>query len=377
MSPSVTPTVLARLRLAAQGILPTSISPGPGPGDVVRSLTALQGQDFPGVLWSIGLRSPGSTRAAVEAAFNSGELVRSWPMRGTLHVTLAEDLGWILSLTAERMESGMSTRHRELEITTADVDKVRELALALVAEQGGRVSRDELFTAFERAGQGTKAQRGYHLLFLLCLQGTLVQGPINSAAGNGNSQFFVSAEAWIKNPRAMDREQALAELALRYFSSHGPATIKDFQWWSKLTLKDISAGLAQLGDQLASVVCNGVSYWLAPETAELLGGTVPGTRSLLLLPGFDEYLLGYTDRSAALAPHHAPLTVPGGNGVFKATVVAGGKVAGTWRKAQGMAEKQRQLAGVVLPELFGELSPNQTRSLEKSATAYKRFLLPN
>lgn len=298
-------------------------------------------------------------------------------MRGTLHVTLAEDLGWILSLTAERMESGLATRHRQLEITTADVEKVRELALALLAEQDGRVSRDELFAAFEQAGQGTKVQRGYHLLFLLCLQGTLVQGPINSTAGNGNSQSFVSAEAWIKNPRAMDREQALAELALRYFSSHGPATLKDFQWWSKLTLKDINTGLTQIKDQLAIVECNGVSYWLAPETAELLGGTVPGARSLLLLPGFDEYLLGYTDRSAALAPHHAPLTVPGGNGVFKATVVAGGKVAGTWRKAQGAAEKQRQLSDVVLPQLFGELSPGHHKALEKSAKAYKSFLLPN
>ncbi|MHA7268220.1 winged helix DNA-binding domain-containing protein [Arthrobacter sp. HLT1-20] len=377
MNPRVTPTVLARLRLAAQGILPTSTSPSPGPVDVVRSLAALQGQDFPGALWSIGLRAPWSTRATVEAAFNSGELVRSWPMRGTLHVTLAEDLGWILSLTAERMERSLATRHRQLDIAAPDVEKVRELALTLLGQTGGRVTRDELFAAFERAGQGTKAQRGYHLLFLLCLQGTLVQGPINTEAGNGNSQFFVSSEEWIKNPRTLNREQALAELALRYFSSHGPATIKDFQWWAKLTLKDITTGLDHVKDQLTSVECEGVSYWLAPETAQLLGGTVPGARSLILLPGFDEYLLGYTDRSAALAPEHAPLTVPGGNGVFKATVIHGGQVTGTWRKAQGAAEKQRELAGVVLPELFGELSPNQNRALEKSAANYKRFLTPN
>lgn len=373
MSPRVTPTVLARLRLAAQGILPTSTSPSPGPVDVVRSLAALQGQDFPGVLWSIGLRAPGSTRATVEAAFNSGELVRSWPMRGTLHVTLAEDLGWMLSLTAERMVKGMATRHRQLAITTADVEKARGLALGLVEQLGGRASRDDLLAAFEQAGQGTTAQRGYHLLFRLCTEGTLVQGPINTA-GNGNSQFFVSSEAWLKNPRELDREQALAELALRYFRSHGPATVKDFQWWAKLTLADIKTGLAQLGDQLVTVECAGVSYWLAPETAELLGAMVPGARSLKLLPGFDEFLLGYADRRAVLTPEHAPLTVPGGNGMFKSTVVAGGRVAGTWRKAQGAIEKQRQLAGVVLPELFAEISPAQRLALEKAAKAYLRFL---
>lgn len=379
MTTSVTPPVLARLRLAAQLILPSSIGPTSGPVDVVRWLTALQGQDFPGALWSIGLRVPGSTRADVEDAFNRGELVRSWPMRGTLHVTLAQDLGWILSLTRERMISALASRHRELEITTPDVEKVRELAIALLEQSGGRASRDALLTDFERAGQPVKAQRGIHLLFMLCLQGTLLQGPMNTGAGNGNTQFFVRSEQWVKNPRVLEREQALAELCLRYFRSHGPATLKDFQWWSKLPLKDIKAGLDQVKNQLESVECNGVAYWLAPETAELLGGpgnrkTVNGARSVLLLPGFDEYLLGYTDRSAALAPEHAPLTVPGNNGMFKATVVAGGKVAGTWRKAQGAAEKQRQRAGVVLPEFFTELSPTQARTLDTAAKKYAAFL---
>lgn len=370
---SVTPATIARLRLGAQMILPTSTSPAPGPVDVVRWLTALQGQDFPGALWSIGLRAPGTTRVDVEAAFNSGEILRSWPLRGTLHVTAAEDLGWILSLTAERMVGAAAARHRQLEIVPADLDQVRELAFAVLAAGEDahvpKATRGELFAAFEAAGQPTKAQRGIHLLWLLCQERTLVQGPIS-----GNAQFFVLSKDWIKNPRQLGREEALAELALRYFRSHGPATIADFQWWSKLTLKDINAGMAYASQQLESVTCNGADYWLAPETAAMLGGKAPGARSLVLLPGFDEFLLGYTDRSAALAPEHAQLTVPGGNGMFKATIVAGGKVAGTWRKAQGAAEKQRQVAGVVLPELFGDLSQAQTKALVKAADRYADFL---
>ncbi|WP_154606042.1 winged helix DNA-binding domain-containing protein [Arthrobacter sp. AQ5-05] len=387
MTPGVTPSTIARLRLAAQWIRPAllkaSTIPTPGPVDVVRSLTALQGQDFPGALWAIGLRSPGRTRTDVTAAFNRGELVRSCPLRGTLHVTVAEDLGWILSLTAGRMLQGQATRHRQLGITTSDLEHVRGLALTLLEQSGGKSTRETLLAAFEQAGQGTKAQRGYHFLFLLCLKQTLVQGPVNPD-GNGNTQFYVSSQDWIKNPRTLERDEALAELALRYFRSHGPATIKDFQWWSKLTIKDINAGLAQARAGLETIECNGSSYFMAPETAELLGGASgksvqrravpPGARSVLLLPGFDEYLLGYTDRSAALAPEHAHLTVPGNNGMFKATVVVGGRVAGTWRKAQGAAEKQRQLSGVVLPELFGVLSPAQSKALENSAQAYKRYL---
>lgn len=379
---NVNPQDIARLRLAAQGILPAlptpSTSPTPGPVDVVRSLTALQGQDFPGVLWSIGLRAAGSTRTDVTAAFNSGALVRSNPLRGTLHVTVAEDLGWILSLTAERMRQSQTARHRQLGITTPDLAQVRDLALALLDRSGGRATRAGLFAEFEQAGQITKAQRGYHFLFLLCLEQTLVQGPINDES-SGTTQFYVSSQEWIKKPRELDRQDALAELALRYFRSHGPATIKDFQWWSKLTLKDIKSGLHQARKELETVECKGTEYWLAPETVELLGSAeiqkpIKGASSVLLLPGFDEYLLGYTDRSAALAPEHAQLTVPGGNGMFKATVVVGGKVAGTWRKAQGKEEKQRQRSGVVLPELFTQLDPSQDKALDTAASKYAHFL---
>ncbi|ALE07065.1 hypothetical protein AL755_18975 [Arthrobacter sp. ERGS1:01] len=371
---TVTPATLARLRLAAQWILPSSTSPTSGPADVVRWMTALQGQDFPGALWSIGLRSPGSTREDVEGAFNRGEIVRSWPLRGTLHVSAAEDLGWILSLTSERMLKSVASRHRQLGITTSDLGQVREVALSLLEADGSgevpRAGRDELFAAFEAARQPTQTQRGMHLLWLLCVEGTLVQGPITGGAGSGTAQYFVRTDQWITAPRTLPREAALAELALRYFRGHGPATVRDFQWWAKLTLADIKIGLAQAGDQLESVQCEGATYYLAPETAELLKGTVPGARSVLLLPGFDEYLLGYTDRSAALAPEHADLTVPGGNGVFRSTVVTGGKVAGTWRKAPAAS------GAVVLSELFGELSPNQVKALEKSAEAYAKFLTP-
>lgn len=373
MTNRMTPLTLAKLRLAAQLIRPTSTSPTRGPVDVVRWLTALQSQDLPGALWAIGLRSPGIGRSEVVAAFNSGELVRSCPLRGTLHVTAAEDLGWILSLTAERMRAAQSARHRQLEISAADIDLVRGLALELLAQLGGRVTREDFFAACEQVGQGTMAQRGYHLLFLLCLEGTLVQGPVNGAS-TGTTQFYVSSKDWIKKPRILGKEEALGELALRYFRSHGPATIKDFQWWAKLTLKDIKLGLDRAQDSLESLESDGERYWLAPETAELLGGTVSGARSVLLLPGFDEYVLGYTDRSAALAPDYAPRIVPGNNGMFKATIVAGGRVVGTWRKAQGAAERERQLADVVLPEFFEDLPPNQYKALETSARKYATFL---
>ncbi len=385
----ITPAALARLRLSSQRLVGSSFA---SPVDAVRWMTAMQGQDLPGALWSVGLRAPGTRRSDVLAALDSAEIVRSWPMRGTLHLTAAEDLGWILALTSGRMVSGMAGRHRQLGITTADIESARDVAVALLAAEGAMTSRDELLTAFRAACQPTENQRGIHLLWLLSVTGTLVQGP-----SDGNAQRFVLMDRWIRSPRSMEREEALAELVLRYFRSHGPATLKDFCWWTKLTLKDARTGLELVKSQLLDLTVEGTVYWMSRETADLLTGRdlqpgreIPGSRSVLLLPGFDEFLLGYMDRSAALAPEYGALTVPGNNGMFKATIVAGGKVVGTWHRTAQTTQRataqttqrataqttQRTQPGAaaVEPQLFAALTPAQQRAFGRAATGYLTFV---
>ncbi|MCY0904510.1 winged helix DNA-binding domain-containing protein [Arthrobacter sp. H14-L1] len=384
----VPPAVLARLRLSGQRLVGSSFGT---PLDAVRWMTAMQGQDLPGALWSVGLRVPGSTLRDVRAALDSGDIVRSWPMRGTLHLSAAEDLGWILALTSERMIAGMAGRHRQLEITTADIETARNAAFELLPASEASpgcvsaatdipatsASRDEIFAAFRRAGQPTENQRGIHLLLLLSLTGTLVQGP-----RDGNTQKFVLLENWIRHPRVLERDEGLAELVLRYFNSHGPATVKDFCWWTKLTVKDATEGLNTVKHQLLPMDVDGSQYWMSRETADLITGRdlrpgreLPGTRSVLLLPGFDEFLLGYKDRSAALGAEHAPLIVPGNNGMFKPTVVTGGTVAGTWRRIRHPSGSSSRPA-VVETALFHDLSPAQQRAYAKATAGYARFLAP-
>lgn len=362
----LTPATLARLRLASQGLLGSTLR---SPAEAVSWMTAMQGQDLAGALHSVALRVPGVTRAEVRAELDAGRIVRSWPLRGTLHLTAAADLGWIMGLTSERVMAGQAARQRQLGITASDLESARSVAVGLLA--GGRsASRDELQRGFQSVRQETAGQRGIHLLWLLSLTGTLVQGPTAGA-----KQLFVLMEEWITSPRRPDRGTALAELALRYFRSHGPATVPDFAWWSKLTRSDARAGLNAVKDQLVELPAGntavpGETYWLAPETAALLDGPVPGSQSLLLLPGFDEFLLGYADRSAALDPGHAELIVPGGNGVFRPTVVSGGRVVGTWRRTAAA----RAATAVVECEPFGPLSAAQQRRLDKAGRDYARFL---
>lgn len=361
-SQRVTPRLMGRLRLATQGLL------GPGLGSVpeaVRWMTASQAQDLQAALWAIGLRVPGSGLADVRAALDSGSVVRSWPMRGTLHLVAPEDLRWMLGLTAERLTRSIAGRHRELDITWADIEKCRDVALERVAG-GGSLSRTELFGVFEAAGQPTTGQRGIHILGTLCRHGWLVQGPLA-----GNQQLLVAFDEWIPVSRTLERQEGIAEFALRYFRSHGPATLRDFAWWTQIPLTDVRPAFKEISGQLVELEFDDTSYWMSPETASMLDDGVPGQRSVLLLPGFDEFLLGYQDRSLVLAPGHANMIVPGGNGVFKKTLVAGGEVIGTW------AGPGKGRSAAVVPELFDEAKPlgaGARSAFTKAAKEYLAFL---
>ncbi|MGX9900154.1 winged helix DNA-binding domain-containing protein [Arthrobacter sp. SA17] len=257
-------------------------------------MTATQAQDLPAALWAVGLRSSGAGLGSVRSALDEGEIVRSWPMRGTLHLVAPEDLRWMLSITTPRMIRAAATRHRQLEISERDIKLCRDVALEMLT--GGKAAtRQEMFAGFEAAGQVTKEQRGVHLLGLLCQTASIVLGPLA-----GNQQKFAVFDEWIPGSRNLEREEGIAEWVLRYMRSHGPATERDFSWWSGIPLTEVRQGLSSVESELVKLVFEGTTYWLPPSTAELLDGGIPGERSVQALPAFDEFLLGYMDRSLVL-----------------------------------------------------------------------------
>lgn len=374
----VTSRIIGRLRLASQGLLAGGF---PSIPDAVRGMTAMQAQDLQAALWAVGLRLPEAGVSDVRAALDSGAVVRSWPMRGTLHLLAPEDLRWILNITTPRLVQGMASRHRQLEITAGDVEVCRKIALDLLsgdlhsrgpnsgAPGDGRrrgATRRELFEAFEAGGQPPTGQRGIHLLGLLCQNAVLVPGPLD-----GNQQRFVAFDDWITTSRDLGREEGIAELLLRYLCSHGPATVRDFAWWSNTTLTEARAALASVRGELVELEFGGTEYWMSPQTAELLAGSVPGQRTVLALPCFDEFILGYTDRSLVLRPEHAQKIVPGGNGVFKKAIVAGGEVVGTWAR-QGTG---RGASFVAEPfDMSTPLGPAALAGFNRSIAQYEKFL---
>lgn len=355
--PAFTPSRrrLTALRLLAQHIGRGELS---RPLDVVRQMLAMQAQDFPGVKWSVGIRQARATEAAVERACDAGEIVRSWPLRGTLHLVAGEDLGWLLALTAPRATASVAGRRAALGITESDVEKAREIALSALS---GRqvLTRDALLATFETGGVSTLGQRAYHILWYLAQTGTLVLG-----ATAGTKQTFALLDEWVPQPRRLHGDEALGQLALRYFRSHGPATAADLARWSGLTVGDVRRGIGICGVALTTLELDGVTYHLAPETLDM----APPAARVHLLPGFDEYLLGYGDRTAALAREHSDAIVPGANGMFKPTIVVDGEVVGTWQRTV----RAREIVIEAAP--FAPLPTPVRQALAIAADAYGAFI---
>ncbi|WP_426521096.1 winged helix DNA-binding domain-containing protein [Diaminobutyricibacter sp. McL0618] len=349
---------LYRFRQAAHALTAPLVSPLA----VAERMLAVQAQDFAAACWALGVRAPGATHADVISALERGEIVRSWPMRGTLHFVPARELGWMLRVTTPRMIAGLALRHRQLELEEHDFARARDLVVEALA--GGRsLGRPELMELWERNGIRTAGQRGYHLIYYLAQTGVLCWGPPHRT-----QQSLVLLDEWAPDQRPLDGDEALAEFLLRYLAGHGPATLKDYVWWSKGTMAGAKAGLTLIRDRLTSFDLDGVTYWMTAELADAAPARAPRSRSVHVLPGFDEYLLGYQDRTPVLAPEFADRIVPGANGIFKPLVVSKGRVAGTWRRTANGSRV------AVEAEPFVPFTPAEQAGFATGVRAYGRFL---
>ncbi len=327
------------------------------PADVVRRLGAVQAQDYLGALWAVGLRmEPGAVEADVEAALADGSIVRTWPMRGTLHFVTAEDIRWMLALMTPRIVARNAARlKRDYGI---DRDLVtRSTDLMINALQGGkRLTRDEAYAMLEANGVPAAKQRGLHLLWWISQEGHICFGPRQK-----KQQTFVLLDEWVPKSRVPDRDEALGELALRYFTGHGPATLHDFVWWSGLTVAEAKSAVEIAGTGLVREERSGTIFRSGVDS------DFPHSSSVHLLPAFDEYTVGYTDRSAILEAEHARLAVTR-NGILNPVVVVEGRCVGVWKRTLGKG------AVVVAPVAFTEFGGDVVGGIEGAARRYGEFL---
>jgi hypothetical protein len=347
-------TEIARRRLRAQLLSTTTFT---RPADVVARLGAVQAQDYLGALWAVGLRLVGAHARDIERAIEERTIVRSWPMRGTLHFVAASDARWMIDLLAPRAASGAAGRMRAMGIDRTVAQRARR-ALAKHLEGGRRLTRQAAYRALEHAGIPAAKERGLHILWWLAHEGFVCFGP-----REGKKQTFVLLDEWLPRARRFARDEALAELARRYFVGHGPATEADFAWWSGLTLADVRLAIQLAGKSVEGETILGQRYWFGPSAA--LADEARARSSARALPPFDEFLVGYADRTAAIDSTHAARLSP--FDVLGPVVIVDGRLVATWKRR--ITGRGVRFSTVPL----SPLSQSKAAAVERALAAYARF----
>lgn len=327
------------------------------PHNVVSGMGAVQAQDYLGALWAVGLRAPGTTEADIELALAERRIVRTWPLRGTLHFVAAADIRWILALAAPRAMAQAAGRLRQLELDEGVLAHSRDIVMAAL-HGGRRLTRAALYAQLESGGVSPAGQRGIHIIGRLAQEGLICFG-----ARDGKQPTFVLLEEWVPAAKTLPREEAVAELTRRYFTSHGPATLHDFVWWSGLTRSDARAGLEMMQGYLVEEVIANQTYWRAASMPTLHLSS-PAAH---LLPAFDEYLVGYQDRRAVLDPALVK-RINAGGGMLNPVIVIDGQVAGTWKRTL------KKDTVTITPSWFASPTGDQLHAFHAAAQRYAAFL---
>lgn len=332
------------------------------PGELVAWMGAMQAQAYGMTKWAVGLRLKNGTFAAVNEALNKGEILRTHVMRPTWHLVAAEDIRWMVQLSAARISAANDSygKSRNLDISPALYIRVNGL-LGRMLEGGNALTKQEIASRLEQAGIETANSEATRFLLHAETDGLVCSGP-----DRGGKPTYALLDERVPARKELHREEALATLALRYFQSHSPATLADFVWWSGLSLGETRQAVGLAEGKLIRETYAGTE-WFVHESC----GVHPGNRSaagkMHLLPSFDEYLISYKDRTHVLAAEHQPKAFNRW-GTFYPVVLYKGRIVGTWTKTAG-----RKAGGIVTDFFPGQPQPDE-KTIRQAVERYRRFL---
>ncbi len=347
-------TDIAKMRLVSQQLVET---PFTTVKNLVSWMGAMQAQDYAMVKWALGVRLPGSTDQGIEAAINTGDIIRTHVLRPTWHVVSAADVRWMLALTAPRIKASLRSRHKALELSEPVVLKSHAV-IEHALRDGVHLTREEMIAELENAHILTGANRASHLLLRAELDGIVCSG-----VTQGGKYTYALLEERVPTTHPLSKEEALATLARTYFTSHGPAMIQDFAWWSGLPVSDAKRAVDMIASDVLSETIDAHTYWWSRSLS------MPAFKQdiVSLLPAFDEFLISYKDRSASLPFQHHTRTVSN-NGIFRPVIAVNGQVIGIWKRTT-----KRDIV-VVETALFTQPDTAIMGFLEHAALQFGQFL---
>ena len=352
---------IASARLIAQRLVG---EPFAGAVAAVGRFGAVQAQDFGAAKWALGLRTD-DDEAKLDDLLDRGAILRTHVLRPTWHFVLPEDADWLLELTSPRIRAGLVARHRDLELDAATATRAYT-AFASALCGGRHRNRAELAEVLVAEGISPAGQRLAHLLMGAELDRLIISGP-----RRGKQPTYALFEERVPRGAPIDRDEALTRLACRYFESHGPAQLADFVWWSGLTVADARAGIAMAGDALPSETVDGKRYWFGATGAGSEAGVAGVAGVAHFLPNFDEYLVAFRDRSAAVDPDlrfDSRTFAFGSLSLLSNVLTIGGRVRGAWRRTDKRDQTSLSL------RLLGPVDRVEQASLDEAALRFSRFL---
>lgn len=329
------------------------------PVEVVQWLGAVQAQDFGPAKWSIGQRSDRVKETAVDAAFAKGDLLRTHVLRPTWHFVLPEDIRWMLELTGPRVTSKISGYQRQLGLDEALFKKANRLITRALRGSNFK-TRKELGLVLNKSGIDAVGGPLAFIVMQAELSGLVCSGPVD-----GKQHTYALLDERAPSGPQLTNDEALADLTRRYFTSHGPATIKDFSWWSSLKVGDIRHGLEMIGSSLQSETIDGLTYWFKPPKSKRKVSSKPIVH---LLQGYDEYIVGYTESKFLLNLASRAQGTLRDRPMYTGAVAVNGQVEGHWRRR---VDRGAVVLDVALYEPFDDL---RTAALQRATAEYAKFL---
>jgi hypothetical protein len=340
-------------RLIHQQIAATKLKT---PQEIVTSLIAMQAQEYAMAKWAIGLRLPGTTDSEIEKSFAKGDILRTHVIRPTWHFVAPADIRWLLALTAPRVMQANAFMYRKMEVDTK-LFKRSHNTIVKALEGGNHLTRTELQAALKKAKIEADGIRLASLMMQAELDAIICSGP-----RKGKQFTYALLDERVAPSPSHDKESSLAEYTLRYFTSRGPATAKDFAYWSGLTMKEVNAGIAAVQSQLESETIEETKYFFIPSLPDNI--TMASLRkekqqTTFLMPDYDEYGMSYKNRNALAGGRQ-------GND-YSHWLIIDGKIKGNWQQSV----KNNKVEIEIIPS--APLNKTQQQSVNNAVRKYTSF----